>query len=55
LSGLRLGGAGLLSIHEQITNVFSRRPSQDTAAKFRPARNQAFTTRAEVTGVGMAV
>jgi putative transposase len=43
-----------LSTHHQIANVFSRRPNQDTAAKFRIARNQAFTTRAEVTGVAMA-
>jgi putative transposase len=43
-----------LSIHEQIANVFSRRPTQDTAAKFRTARNQAFTTWAEVTRVTMA-
>jgi hypothetical protein len=33
---------------------FTRRPDQDTAAKFHSARNQAFTTRAEVTGVLMA-
>ena len=31
-----------------------RRPNQDTAAKFHSARNQAFDTRAEVTGVVMA-
>src|SRR5208283_4483934 len=31
-----------------------RRPNQDTAAKFRTARCQAFTTWAEVTGVAMA-
>jgi CHASE1-domain containing sensor protein len=31
-----------LSIHDQIANVFSRRPNQDTAAKFRTARSQAF-------------
>ena len=30
------------------------RPDQDTAAKFRSARSQAFTTWAEVTGVAMA-
>jgi putative transposase len=30
-----------LPIHEQIANVFSRRPTQDTAANFRTARNQA--------------
>ena len=44
-----------LSIHDQVANVFSRRPSQDTAPKFHFARNQAFTTWAEVTGVAMAV
>src|SRR5208337_1328391 len=43
-----------LSIHDQIANAFSRRPTQDTAPKFRTARNQAFTTWAEVTGVAMA-
>jgi len=43
-----------LSTHDQIANVFSRRPNQDTAAKFRAVRNQAFTTWAEVTGVAMA-
>jgi hypothetical protein len=31
----------LLSIHDQIANVFSRRPNQDTAAKFHTARSQA--------------
>jgi len=34
--------------------IFSRRPNQDTAAKFRAARIQAFITWAEVTGVAMA-
>jgi putative transposase len=43
-----------LSIHDQIANVFSRGDNQDTAVKFRIARNQAFTTWAEVTGVAMA-
>jgi putative transposase len=43
-----------LSTHDQIANVFSRRPDQDTAAKFRAARSQAFITWAEVTGVAMA-
>jgi putative transposase len=43
-----------LSTHDQIANVCSRRPNQDTAASFRIARNQAFTTWAEVTGVAMA-
>jgi putative transposase len=43
-----------LSIHDQITNIFNRRPNQDTASQFRIARNQAFTTWAEVTGVAMA-
>ena len=27
-----------LSIHDQIANVFTRRPNQDTAAKFHSAR-----------------
>jgi putative transposase len=43
-----------LSIHDQVANVFSRRPNQDTAAKFHSARNQAFDTWAAVTGVAMA-
>jgi len=43
-----------LSTHDQIANVFSRRRNQDTAAKFRTARRQAFTTWAETTGVAMA-
>jgi len=42
-----------LSTHDQIANVFCRR-NQDTAAKFRTARRQAFTTWAEATGVAMA-
>jgi putative transposase len=33
-----------LSTHDQIANVFSSRPNQDTAIKFHSARNQAFTT-----------
>jgi putative transposase len=43
-----------LSIHDQIANVFSRRPDHDTATKFRAARSQAFATWAGVTGVAMA-
>ena len=43
-----------LSTHDQIANVFSRRPDQDTAAKFRTARSRAFATWAEVTGATMA-
>ena len=43
-----------LSTHDQIANVFTRRSSQDTAAKFHFARSQAFTIWAEVTGVPMA-
>jgi putative transposase len=43
-----------LATHDQIANVFTRRSNQDTAAKFHSARNQAFTTWAEVTGVAMA-
>ena len=40
--------------HDQIANFFSRRRNQDTAAKFRTARRQAFTAWAEVTGMAMA-
>ena len=43
-----------LSTHDQIANFFSRRRNQDTAAKFRAARGQAFATWAEITGVAMA-
>ena len=43
-----------LSIHDQVANLFTRRPNQDTAASFHSALNQAFTTWAEVTGVAMA-
>ena len=43
-----------LSIHDQVANVFTRRPNQDTATKFRIAQSQAFTTWTEVTGVAMA-
>jgi hypothetical protein len=43
-----------LSTHDQIANVFARRANQDIAAKFHSARNQAFTTWAEITGVPMA-
>jgi putative transposase len=43
-----------LSIHDQIANLFTRRPSQDTVATFHAGRNQAFTTWTEVTGVAMA-
>ena len=43
-----------LSAYDQIANFFSRRRNQDTAAKFRAARRQTFTTWAEVTGVAMA-
>jgi putative transposase len=43
-----------LSAHDQIANVFHRRPKQDNAAKVRSACGQAFTTWAEVTGDNMA-
>ena len=43
-----------LSTHDQIVNFFSRRRNQDTAARFRTTRSQAFATRAEATGVEMA-
>jgi putative transposase len=39
---------------DQIANVSSRRPNQDTAAKLRTARSKAFTAWADVTGVAMA-
>jgi len=42
------------SIHDQSANAFFRRSNQDTAATSHSARNQAFTTWAEVTGVAMA-
>jgi hypothetical protein len=44
----------LHSNHDQLANVFARRPNEDTAAKFRAARSQTFATSAEVTGVAMA-
>ena len=47
-------GRMALSNHDQIANFFSRRRNQYTAAKFRNARSQAFTTWAEATGVEMA-
>lgn len=43
-----------LSTHDQVANVFSRRPNQDTAAKFHAARHEAFAIWTEVTGVAMA-
>jgi putative transposase len=43
-----------LSIHNQIANLFSRRPKQDTAAKFHAARTQAFATWTKITDVAMA-
>ena len=43
-----------LSIHNQIANLFARRPKQDFAAKFHTARTQAFATWTEITGVAMA-
>ena len=43
-----------LSIHDQVANIFTRRPNQDTAAKFDSARIEAFATWAEVTCVSMA-
>jgi hypothetical protein len=48
-----LGGVHPIT-HDQIANIFSRCPNQDTAAKFHSARRQAFATWAEVTGVAMA-
>ena len=43
-----------LSIHDQVANLFSRRPNQDTAAKCHAARHEAFAIWTEVTGVVMA-
>jgi putative transposase len=43
-----------LSAHDPIANVFTRRPSQHTAARFHSSRSQAFATWADVTGVAMA-
>ena len=43
-----------LATHDQVANLFSRRPSQDTATRFHAARTQAFATWAAVTGVAMA-
>src|SRR5947209_4930210 len=39
-----------LSTHDQVANVFSRRPSQNTAAKFHTASKQAFTSCVDITG-----
>jgi putative transposase len=43
-----------LSIHDQVANLFSRRPNQDTAVKCHAARHEAFAIWTEVTGVVMA-
>jgi putative transposase len=43
-----------LSTHDQVANLFSRRPNQDTATKFHAARHEAFAIWTEVTGVAMA-
>src|SRR3954452_19702996 len=43
-----------LSIHDQIANLFSRRPSHDTATRFHAARHEAFAIWTEITGVAMA-
>ena len=42
------------STHDQIANLFSRRPNQDTATKFHAARHEAFAIWTEITGVAMA-
>jgi putative transposase len=42
-----------LPIHDQIVNVFYRRPGHDAAIRFRAARSKAFPTCVEVTGVTM--
>jgi hypothetical protein len=44
-----------LFTNDQIVNVFSRRPAQDTAAELHTASNQDFIAWAEATGVAMAV
>jgi putative transposase len=44
----------LLSAHDHIANVFTRRRDQDTATKFHSARHEAFALWAEATGVAMA-
>ena len=44
----------LLSVHDQVANLSPAVPAKDTAATFHSARNQAFTTWAEITGVAMA-
>jgi putative transposase len=43
-----------LSIHDQIANLFSRRPSQNIATTFHAARDQAFATWTAVPGVAIA-
>src|SRR5690348_13442346 len=46
-----------LSTHDQIANVFSRRPNQanqNTATKLHAARHEAFAIWTAVTGVAMA-
>jgi hypothetical protein len=40
--------------NDQIANIFSRRPTKIPSPRFMPARLQAFTTWAEVTGDAMA-
>src|SRR3954454_22786690 len=43
-----------LAIHDQLANLFSRRPSHDSATRFHAARRQAFAIWTEITGVAMA-
>jgi putative transposase len=43
-----------LSIHDQIANLFTRRPNQDTPHQVSFPRNQAFIVGDEVTSVAMA-
>jgi hypothetical protein len=50
----RAGLGAARHAHDQIANVFSRRPNLDAAIKFRSAHNQAFTRWDEVTGVAVA-
>ena len=43
-----------LSTHDQVANVFIRRPDHGTAASLRSGHTQAFAIWADVTGVAMA-
>jgi putative transposase len=43
-----------LFTHDQVANIFTRHPNQDTATKLHSTRNQTFITWAEATGEAMA-